>query len=84
MLTHTRYEEKEKENLFLTPAPFPTLLHFSPPFISLKTNRMIKDIFISSMTKDRSTKQPKFNLTGVRTHDLQIMTVHFMSLRCLV
>ena len=23
----------------------------------------------------------KFDLTGVRTHDLQIMTVHFMSLR---
>ena len=27
---------------------------------------------------------PKFDPTGVRTHDLQIMTVHFMSLRCLL
>ena len=26
---------------------------------------------------------PKFDPTGVRTHDLQIITVHFMSLRCL-
>ena len=25
---------------------------------------------------------PKFDATGVRKHDLLIMTVHFMSLRC--
>ena len=33
---------------------------------------------------DRSTTHPKFGPTGVRTHDLQIMTVHFMSLRRLL
>ena len=33
--------------------------------------------------KDRSTTHPKFDPTGVRTHDLQIMTVQFMSLRCI-
>ena len=27
---------------------------------------------------------PKFDPLGIRTHDLQIMTVHFMSLRCLL
>ena len=42
------------------------------------------DVFSSSTTWDRSTTHPKFNLTGVRTHDLQIMTVHFMSLRRLL
>ena len=31
-----------------------------------------------------STTHPRFDLTGVRTHDLQIMTVHFMSLRHLL
>ena len=39
---------------------------------------------VSSTTEDRSTMHPKFNLNGIRTHDLQIMTVHFMSLRHLL
>ena len=30
---------------------------------------------------DRSTMHPDFDLAGVRTHDLQIITVHYMSLR---
>ena len=30
---------------------------------------------------DRSTTHPEFNQTGVRTHDLQIMTAYFMSLQ---
>ena len=34
-------------------------------------------------TYNRITTHPKFNPTGVRTHGLPIMTVHFMSLRCL-
>ena len=38
-------------------------------------------IFSSSTTYDRSTMHPKLDPTGVQTHDLQIMTVHFMSLR---
>ena len=38
-------------------------------------------MFSSSTTWDRSTTHSKFDSTGVRTHDLQIMTVHFMSLR---
>ena len=38
----------------------------------------------SSTTLDRNTMHPKFDLTGVQTHDLQIMTVHFMSLRRLL
>ena len=42
------------------------------------------DIFGSSMIQGRSTMHPKFDLSGVRTHDLQIMTVHFMSLRLLL
>ena len=28
-----------------------------------------------------STKHPKFDLTRIRTHDLQIMAVHFISLK---
>ena len=31
-----------------------------------------------------STMHPKFDLTGVQTHDLQIITVQFMSLRRLL
>ena len=42
------------------------------------------DRFSSSTTWDRSTTQPKFDPTRVRTYDLQIMTVHFMSLRRLL
>ena len=38
-------------------------------------------MFNSSTTWDRSTTHPKFDPTGVRTHDFQIMTVHSMSLR---
>ena len=38
-------------------------------------------MFSSSTTWDRSTMHPKFDPTGFRTHDLQIMIVHFMSLR---
>ena len=38
---------------------------------------------ISSTLYDRSTKHTKFDLSRVRTHDLQIITAHFMSLRCL-
>ena len=40
------------------------------------------NMFGSSTTWDRSTTHPKFDPTGIRTHDLQIMTVHFMSLGC--
>ena len=42
------------------------------------------DIFGSSTTEDRSTTHNKFSPAGVWTHDLQIMTVHFMSLRRLL
>ena len=38
-------------------------------------------IFGSCTTYDRSTRHPKFNPNRIRIHDLQIMTVHFMSLR---
>ena len=41
-------------------------------------------LFSSCMTWDRSTTHPKFDPIGVRTHDLQIMAVHFMSLRRLL
>ena len=37
------------------------------------------NMFSSSTTWDRSTTHPKFDPTGVRTHDLQLMTVIFMS-----
>ena len=30
---------------------------------------------------DRSTKHPKFDPTGVQTHDLWIMAEHFMTLK---
>ena len=43
-----------------------------------------KNMFNSSTTWDRSTTHPKFDPTRVRSHDLQIMTVHFMSLRRLL
>ena len=42
------------------------------------------NILGSSMTLGRITTHPKFDPTGDRTHDLQIMTVHFMSLRRLL
>ena len=32
----------------------------------------------------RSTTHPKFDPTGIQTHDLQIMTAHFMSLKHLL
>ena len=35
-------------------------------------------------TKDRSTIHPKFVPTRIWTHNIQIMTVHFMLLRCLL
>ena len=38
-------------------------------------------MFGSSASWDRSTTHLNFDLTVVRTHDLQIMTVHFMSMR---
>ena len=37
--------------------------------------------FSSSTTWDRSATHPKFDPIGVRTHNLEIMTVHFKSLR---
>ena len=45
------------------------------------TDALAIDMFSSSTTWDRSTMHPKFDPTGARTHDLQIMTVHFKSLR---
>ena len=39
-----------------------------------------QDMFGSSTTLDRCTTYPKFSPVGAWTHDLQIMTVHFMSL----
>ena len=32
-------------------------------------------IFGSSTTKDRNTTYPKFNPTGIRTHDLRIIII---------
>ena len=41
-------------------------------------------MFSSNATWDRSTTHPKFDPTGVRTHDLQIMTVHFIFWRAII
>ena len=41
-------------------------------------------IFLDQVWQDTSTTHPKFDPTGVRTYDLQIMTVHFMSMRRLL
>ena len=41
-------------------------------------------MFSSTTTWDRNTMHLKFDPTGVQTHDLQIMTVHFMSQRLLL
>ena len=41
------------------------------------------DIIGSSTTLDRSTTHPSFDLTRARTHNLQIMKIHFVLLRCL-
>ena len=41
-------------------------------------------MFFLQVQQNRSTTHPKFDLTRVQTHDLQIMTVHFMSLRRLL
>ena len=37
--------------------------------------------FGSSATLNRSTSHPKFEQTRIPTHDLQMMTVYFMSIR---
>ena len=52
----------------------------------LKETKERKNVFGSSTIWDRSTMHPKFDVTGVWTHNynLQIMTVHFMSLRRLL
>ena len=49
-------------------------------------NPLISEIYIldSSTTWDRSNTHPKFDPTGVWTHDIQIKTVHYMSLRCML
>ena len=44
----------------------------------------MEDMFGLRTTLDRSTPYPKFSTVGAWTHDLQIMTVHFMSLRFLL
>ena len=46
--------------------------------IATATTTFALDVFGSSTTWDRSTTHPKIDPTGVRTYDLQIMTVHFM------
>ena len=43
-----------------------------------------KLFFVFTYDLDRSITHPNFNMSKVRTHDLQIMTVDFMSLRCLL
>ena len=40
----------------------------------------ISEVKLSVFIFCSSTTHPKFDPTGVRTHNLQIMTVHFMSL----
>ena len=49
--------------------------------MSSQTDALAIDIFAVHQSKkdlDRRTEHPRFDLTGVRTHDLHIMTVHFM------
>ena len=64
--------------------------------INLESNRIHNFYYLSSTAVhtniyfwfkydlDRSIMHPQFVLTGVQTHDLQIITVHFMSLRRLL
>ena len=54
------------------------------PCESMMNTIVVHYMFSLSTTWDRSTMHSKFDPTGVRTHDLQIMTVHFMSLRRLL
>ena len=52
---------------------------------TLKSNTTINNItgyFLFKYNLDRSTTHPKLQPIEVQTHDLQIMTVHFMPLRC--
>ena len=43
-------------------------------------NISLYDSFGSSMTQDRSTTHPKFDLSGVRIHDLQIgLNIFYLS-----
>ena len=48
--------------------------------IILEYRKEIEDFLVQV----RRTTHPKFELIGIQTHDLQIMAVHFMSLRCLL
>ena len=53
--------------------------------VQLKYNKFATLIYLDlyfwiKYDLDRRTTHPKFDPTGVQTHDLQIMTVHFMSL----
>ena len=61
-------------------ALLPQALHLLSIHSSL-LSLYLHDIFGSRTTYGRSTTYPKFDLTGARTHDLQIMTAHFLSLR---
>ena len=51
----------------------------------LETENSLVGLFLVQIQlKIEVLMHPKFNPTWVRTHDLQIITVHFMSLRCLL
>ena len=68
-------------HLLTTCADGPTLW-LSPERQQLITSLIV--YFWIQYNLDKSTTHPKFDPTGIQTHDLQIMTVHFMSLRRLL
>ena len=55
--------------------------HISSHLILSHTFLLYFILHLVQVWQGRSTTHPKFDPTWVRTHDLQIMTVHFMSLR---
>ena len=64
--------------------PFYSYFTLPGPHWTLSGDKVSISFFGSSRTYDRSITHPKVDLTEVRTHDLQLMTVHFMSLRSLL
>ena len=76
------------QNLFHTVgSPLFTMeIYFMPRHYPIYNQNLLRVVFPNFVTflvqvqlwPDWSTMHPKFNLTGVRTHDLQISKVHFM------
>ena len=61
---------------FICGNSFPTLHYI---MIKESFGQICEGIFGTSTTLERSTTHPKFDPTGIGTHDLHIMKIHFVT-----